>query len=96
MKKTYVLNHPVSCIFTYLHADWYDSTRTNRHLRSEQIFWKANENSTPRRVITRARPRPPRAESGEAGKVRQDEQTAHQMVDLILELLVNGSEPSVK
>ena len=33
--------------------------------------------------MAQARPRPPPAESGEAGKVRHDEQIAHRMVDLI-------------
>ena len=36
-----------------------------------------------RRGTTRARPRPLPAESGEASKVRHDEQTAHRLVDLI-------------
>ena len=39
-----------------------------------------NENSSPCRETTRARPSPPTAESGEASKLRHDEQTAPLMV----------------
>ena len=39
-----------------------------------------NETGTRRRETTRARPRPPPAESEEASKVRHDEPTAHRMV----------------
>ena len=42
-----------------------------------------NENSASLRETTRARPRPPPAEPGEASNVRHDEQTAHRIVDLI-------------
>ena len=45
-------------------------------------FAKKKYNSKPRKE-TRVRPTPPAAESGKAGKVRHDEQTAHGMVDLI-------------
>ena len=49
----------------------------------DSYFDNENENNTPRKETTRARPRPPPAESGKASKVRHDEQTAHRMVDLI-------------
>ena len=42
-----------------------------------------NNYTKPRRERTRARPRPPPADSGEVSKVRHDEQTAHRMVDFI-------------
>ena len=47
---------------------------------SEQLFRPKNESSTARRETTRARPSPPTAESGEASKLRHDEQTAPLMV----------------
>ena len=43
---------------------------TSRQLRSEHFGCKKNENSTTRQETTRARPRPPPAESGEASKGR--------------------------
>ena len=51
-----------------------------------------NENRARRRETTQARPRPPGAEAGEAGKVRHDEHTAHRMADLISIQVVYGSK----
>ena len=57
---------------------------------------KINENNTPPRGTTRARLRPPAAESGKASKVRHDEETVHREVDLNARKLENGSKPVVK
>ena len=46
-------------------------------------YFDKNEKSTRRRETTRVRPRPPPAESGDASKVRHEEQTSHRMMDLI-------------
>ena len=70
-------------LYTFIYTYTYIYVYTNRHLRSEQLFWRENENSTPRRETTRAPPRPPPAKSGEASKARHDEQTAQRTVDLI-------------
>ena len=50
--------------------------------RNRNSYFDEKRNSTRRRETTGARPRPPSTESGEASKVRHDEQTAHRMVDL--------------
>ena len=50
------------------------STRMNRQLGIGTVILTKIENSTRRRETTRARPRPPPAESEEASKVRHDEQ----------------------
>ena len=49
---------------------------TSISLRFPNMYYyyqnKQNENSTPRRDMTRARPRPPRAKSEDASKVKHD------------------------
>ena len=83
--KTYYTCWP-TLVHLCVDADWYLYIRTNRRLKSEElqdVFCKKNDNSKPRRETTRARRRPPPAESGEASKVRHGEHIAHRMVDLI-------------
>ena len=65
------------------------------HLRSEYCC-AHYANIVPRRDTTRARPSPPQLESGEASRMRYDEQTAHRMVDFISNDLVSGSKPGLK
>ena len=84
--ETYMLAHPIPyilrsrviCIYfeVYVRTDTWD--------RSSSYFAKENENGTPRREMTRARPRPPPSEPGrgEQGEARR-EQTAHRQVDII-------------
>ena len=62
----------------YIDGYWYVYIRTNWRLG---YFEK--KHSTRRRETTRARPRPPPAESGERSKVKHVERTPHRMVDLI-------------
>ena len=72
----------LTCIYEYIYT-----YRSSKYVRLDtqiaRATFKKNENSTPRRKTTRARSRPPPAESGEASKVRHDDQTAHPMVDLV-------------
>ena len=44
--------------FTCLHSDWYVSTYTNRHLRSEQLFWAKKTARLAGRRRERGRDRP--------------------------------------
>lgn len=46
--------------------------------------------------MTRARPRPPLAESGDTSKVRHDEDKAHGQTDLIAGKIVCSSKPGLK
>ena len=69
-------------LLRFLHgtlSDWYVSIRTNRRLGKTD----KNENSTRRRVTTRARSRPLLAGSGGVSKVRHVQQSAHREVELI-------------
>ena len=78
---TILQDSPLLCKYLYVRKGTYDWNN---------YFVKRNEKSTPGRETTRARPRPPLAESGEASKVRHDEQTAHSEVDLIESKFVYG------
>ena len=69
-------------MYLYVQIDYLD--RSN-------YFATKNENSTPCRDTTRAWPRPPPAEAGEASKMRHAEQAAHREVDLIASMVVYGS-----
>ena len=86
-----LLSHPfphmtclrLICIYTYY---------MNTHVG---YFGDKNENSTPRRETTRARPRPPPAESGETSMVRHAEQTPHRTVNLISSQGIYGPKPGL-
>ena len=62
---------------------------------SEQLFYKNSENSAPHRGTARARPRSPPAKSGEASKVRHNEEAARREVDAMASKLENGSNPGL-
>ena len=60
---------------------------------SERQLCQKNDYSTPH---PRQDTAPPSAESGEAGRIRHDKETAHREMDLIARNLENGSKPGLK
>ena len=69
-------------LLTWLLSEW--NVSISVYVRIET--WGQNrkkQNSTRSRETTRARPRPPPAESGEASKAWHNKHTAHRLVDLI-------------
>ena len=66
-------------ILICIHRDWYLPTSTNGRFD----ICRKNVNRTRCRGTTRARPRPPPAESGVTSKVRHVEQTPHRMVGFV-------------